>query len=152
MEKDERTEIEIAIAAEESAFERNMMKFGELTPFTCPDCHGILFSLEDDKRSRFRCHTGHAFSSDTLLTSVTENIEESFGSVLRGVEESIMLLNHMRDHFAEINQTRLAALYFQKAKEAEDRAALVRRAVMSHERLSKDSLRHEAEETNGDRG
>ncbi|HEX8637114.1 MAG TPA: chemotaxis protein CheB [Pyrinomonadaceae bacterium] len=150
MEKDEKTEIEIGIAAEDNAFERNIMKFGELTPFTCPDCHGVLFSLKDGKRSRFRCHTGHAFSADSLLTTVTENIEEGLWNAIRGVEESIMLLNHMGDHFAEINQTKLAALYFQKAKEAQTRASLVREVVMKHERLSNDSLFHQAEETNGD--
>lgn len=150
MEKDEKTEIEIGIAAEDDAFERNFMKFGTLTPFTCPDCHGVLFSLKDGVRSRFRCHTGHAFSADSLLTTVTENIEEGLWSAIRGVEESVMLLNHLGDHFAEINQTKLAALYFQKAKESQTRASFVRRAVMSHERLSKDSLFQQSEETNGD--
>jgi two-component system chemotaxis response regulator CheB len=150
METDERTAVEISIAAENNAFEQNIMKFGELTPYTCPDCHGVLFSLKDGKRTRFRCHTGHGFSADSLLSTVTENIEESLYSAIRGVEESIMLLNHIGDHFAETNQTRLAALYFQKANEAESRAALVRRVVMSHERVSNDSLRQEAEEANGD--
>jgi two-component system chemotaxis response regulator CheB len=152
METDEKTAVEISIAAEESAFERNIMKFGELSPYTCPDCHGVLVSIKDGKRKRFRCHTGHGFSADSLLATVTENIEESLYSAIRGVEESIMLLNHIGDHFAETNQTKLAALYFQKANEAESRAALVRQVVMSHERVSNDSLRQEAEETNGDNG
>ena len=152
MEEDERTAVEVAIAMEDSAFERNIMQFGELTPFTCPDCHGVLVSLKDGERSRFRCHTGHGFSADSLLATVTENIEESLYSAMRGVEESVMLLNHVGDHFAETNQTKLAALYFQKAKEAESRAAAVRRVVMSHERVSNDSLRQLVEETNGDHG
>jgi two-component system chemotaxis response regulator CheB len=61
METDEKTAVEISIAAEESAFERNIMKFGELSPYTCPDCHGVLVSIKDGKRKRFRCHTGHGF-------------------------------------------------------------------------------------------
>jgi len=67
---------------------------------------------------------------------------------MRGIEESIMLLNYLGDHFAEANQTRLAAMYFRKAKEAESRAQIVRQIVMSHERLSQDSLLQQAEETN----
>ena len=100
---------------------------------------------------RFRCHTGHAYSADSLLTTVTENIEDSLYSAIRGVEESIMLLNHVGDHYAEINQTKLAALYFKKAQEAEQRVQMVRQAVLSHEQLSKDSLLQQAEETNGDK-
>lgn len=150
MEEDKKTEIEIRIAAEESAFESGIMKFGELTPFTCPDCHGVLSTLKDGALTRFRCHTGHAYSADSLLTTVTENIEDSLYNAIRGVEESIMLLNHIGDHYAEINQTKLAALYFKKAQEAEQRVKKVRQAVLSHEQLSKDSLFQQAEETNGD--
>lgn len=59
-----------------------------------------------------------------------------------------MLLNHLGDRFAEVNKIKLAALYFQKAKEAETRARFVRQAVMRHEQLSKDSLFQQAEESN----
>lgn len=152
MEDDEKIEMEIRIAAETSAFEMGVMKLGELSPFTCPDCHGVLSVIRDGEMKRFRCHTGHAFSADSLLTTVTENIEDSLYSAIRGVEESIMLLNHMGDHFAETNSKKLAALYFQKAQEAERRAQLVRRAVLSHEQLSRDSLLLQADDENGDAG
>jgi len=71
---------------------------------------------------------------------------------MRGVEESVMLLNHMGDHFAEHNHPKLAALYFQKAKDAEARSQLVRQAVLNHEQLSKDGLRQQVqnEEGNGE--
>ena len=147
---DEKTNIEIRIAAEDSAFESGFMKLGALSPFTCPDCHGVLSTLKEGKRLRFRCHTGHAFSADSLLATVTENIEDSLYSAVRAIEESIMLLNHMGDHFAEVNQTKLAALYFKKANEIRERARIVRQTVMAHEQLSGDSLRQQAEETNGD--
>lgn len=150
-EEDEKTEIEIRIAAETSAFESGIMKFGKLTPYTCPDCYGVLTAVSDDKVLRFRCHTGHAFSADSLLTTVTESIEDGLYGAIRGIEESIMLLNHLGDHFAEANQKRLAALYFQKAQESERRAQLVRQAVLSHEQLNKDSLWQESANENGDR-
>jgi two-component system chemotaxis response regulator CheB len=149
MEDDEKTKIEIGVAAEDSAFESGIMKFGELTPFTCPDCHGVLLKITDGKRARFRCHTGHAYSADSLLATVTENIEDSLYSAMRGVEESIMLLNHIGDHFAEVNQPKLAAMFFKKAKEAQNRAQAVRQVVLTHEQLSSDKLRQQAEIANG---
>lgn len=151
MEDDEKTRIEIKIATEDSAFESGVMQLGEPSPYTCPDCHGVLLALRDGNLTRFRCHTGHAFSPNALLSTVTENIEDSLYSAIRGVEESVMLLNHLGDHFAEVNQTKLAAMYFKKAKEAEARAQSVRQAVLSHERLSQESLLQQAgESTNGD--
>ena len=125
------------------------MEHGELSPFTCPECHGVLSRLIEGKIVRYRCHTGHAFTADSLLASITENIEESLWSAVRGVDESIMLLNHMGDHFADVNQPSLAAMFFRKAQEARERNELVRSAVLSHEQLSLDSLR-EASETSGD--
>jgi len=98
------------------------MKLGKLTLYTCPDCHGVLSALSDGNIKRFCCHTGHAFSADSLLATVTENVGNGLYSAMRGIEESIMLLNHLCDHFAEINQPKLAAVYFTKAAEAEQRA------------------------------
>ena len=61
------------------------------------------------------------------------------------MDESIMLLNHLGDHYAEANQPKLAALYFKKAKEALSSSELVRKAALTHEQLNKDSLRDQAE-------
>ena len=150
VEKDTLTETEIKIALEDSAFERDIMKLGELTPYTCPDCHGVLLSLKDGGRTRFRCHTGHAFSADGLLATVTENIEDSLYGAIRGIEESIMLLNHIGNHLANNNQINLSALYFKKAFEAELRIQNIRSSILTHEHLSKDRLREQADE-NGDK-
>lgn len=146
MEENKQTEIEIKIAAEDSAFEAGIMKFGELSPFTCPECHGVMTRLTDGNRPRFRCHTGHAFSPDSLLASITENIEDNLWSAIRAVEESIMLLNQMGEHLANNNRINLSALYYKKAHEAEQRVEILRETVMSHEQLSKDSLREQADE------
>jgi two-component system chemotaxis response regulator CheB len=142
--KDEQTKKEIQIAAEESAMEKGVLNFGELTPFTCPECHGVLSRLHNDNIVRYRCHTGHAYSVDALMTSITEKIEDSLYSAIRGMDESIMLLNHIGDHLAESNQPKLAALYFRKAKEAEARSQIVRKTVLNHEQLSRDLLSHQA--------
>lgn len=151
MHDDEKTSIEIKIALEDSAFESGVMQLGTLSPFTCPECHGVLSTLKDGNRTRYRCHTGHAYSADSLLVAVTEKIEDSMYNAIRGVEESVMLLNHIGDHFAEANQRKLAALYFKKAKDAEERIALVRQAALSHEQFSADSLRQEAEGVEGNK-
>lgn len=143
--KDEQTKKEIRIAAEEDTMKKGVLDFGELTPFSCPECHGVLSALHNDNIVRYRCHTGHAYSADALINAVTERIEDSLYSAIRGMDESIMLLNHIGDHLAEANQPGLAAVYFQKAKEAEARSKLVRRAVIEHEQLTTDSLRQEAE-------
>ncbi len=65
--KDEKTKKEIQIAAEENALEKGVMNLGELTPFACPECHGVLSKIKEGTLARYRCHTGHAYSTDTFL-------------------------------------------------------------------------------------
>lgn len=145
--------MEIRIAARDGTTDTNIMRFGELTPYTCPECHGVLSLLKEGSITRYRCHTGHAFSADSLLLSLTENIEDSLYGAIRGIEESIMLLNHIGDHFAEVNQPRLAAMYFRKAQEAETRLQLMRQCAWSHEQSSKERLRLQTEQSSkGDVG
>lgn len=143
--KDEQTKKEIEVAAEEPALEKNIMAFGELSPYACPECHGVLSRLQNDNIIRYRCHTGHAYSADALMASIMEKIEDSLYGAIRGMDESIMLLNYMGDHFAEGNHPKLAALYFKKANDAMERSKLVRKAALVHEQFNNDSLREEAE-------
>ena len=139
-----RIRAEIGIAKEDSALRDWIHDFGQLTPFTCPECHGVLARIEDGRLNRFRCHTGHAFSPDTLLTAVTEATENQLWDAVRGMDETIMMLNNIGDHFAEHNQPQLAGKYFLKAKEAEDRADKIRDVLFSHEELSNETIREEA--------
>jgi two-component system chemotaxis response regulator CheB len=148
MEDDDLTQFEIRTALEDKAT-MDIMNYGALTPYTCPDCHGVLFRLKDARQPRFRCHTGHAFSADSLLSTVSESIEEGLWNAIRCIDESVMLLNHMGDYFANNGQANLGAIYFKKALEAEERGYIVRGAVMRHERMSNDSLREQADVESG---
>lgn len=140
MKKDERLDIELTIAADENGLNKNVMSLGELSPFTCPECHGVLTAIMEGDYQRFRCHTGHAFSSDSLLAALTEHIEESLWDAIRSIKESTMLMNHIGDHFADRNDSKMAGLYFRKAQEAQDRARQVRAVVTKHEQLSKENV------------
>jgi len=146
MEDEKRIETEVKIAKEDNAFESGIMELGELSPYTCPDCHGTLTKLWDGKRLRFRCHTGHAFSADALLEALTENIETSMWNAVRGIEEGIMLLDHLGRHLSEEKRTDLALLYFQKAREAREQANVIRGTLMQPNGLNDSEIHGEASE------
>jgi two-component system chemotaxis response regulator CheB len=146
MEDEKRIETEVSIAKEDNAFESGIMDLGELAPYTCPDCHGILTTLRDGKRPRFRCHTGHAFTADALLEALTENIEASMWNAVRGMEEGIMLLDHMGRHLSEEKRTDLALLYFQRAREARERAHMIRETLLQPNGLNDGEILGEAGE------
>jgi two-component system chemotaxis response regulator CheB len=69
--------VEVNIAKEKNPVEAGLEQIGTPSPFACPDCHGVLLQLEEGGRFRFRCHTGHAYSVDSLLAAISEGIEDS---------------------------------------------------------------------------
>ncbi|GGK28686.1 hypothetical protein GCM10008955_23040 [Deinococcus malanensis] len=81
-------------------------------------------------QTRFRCHTGHAFNENSLLSYVTESIEDSLWNALRAMDESQMLLRHMAEHYADMGDTRTAEVFLDRAQEAQDRASQVRALVV----------------------
>ena len=136
----EQMEIEVRVARQDNAFEEGIMKLGTPSPYTCPECHGTLLRLKEGNLIRFRCHTGHAFSLDSLLVEVTKGIEDALWNTIRAIEESELLMRHMAGHLRESNDSDTEALFLQKAEEAKRRAELVRQAVMNHETFSTEKL------------
>ncbi len=135
----EELNIEVGIAKEDRGLDIGITKLGEPSIFACPECHGTLLQLKEDGRTRFRCHTGHAFSADSLLSEITEHVEASLWSSIRAIDESAMLMHHMAEHIRE-SDAGTAEQFLARAADAERRSELVRRAVFSHEHLSEDKV------------
>jgi two-component system, chemotaxis family, protein-glutamate methylesterase/glutaminase len=131
---------EVQIAAEGGAFQKGIMEFGRLTPFTCPECHGALVTLSEGAMSRFRCHTGHAYSDSALLEGIMESTGEMLWQVMRSLEEAVMLLDHIGKDLDAAGAPERAVLFFNKAREIERRSRTYRDDVLSHESLSGDNL------------
>lgn len=68
---------------------------GEQVPFNCPGCGGVLWKIGADTNLRYRCHTGHAYTSASLLAEQTSKIEETMWIALRMFEERKNLLTEM---------------------------------------------------------
>ena len=135
----EELEVEVKVAMEDNALESGIMKLGSPSVFTCPDCHGTLLQLKENGRTRYRCHTGHAFSADSLLAELTESVEDTLWTAIRSIAESAMLMRHMAEHVRESGDG-AAEHFIEKARDAERRGELVRRAVFDHENLSEEKV------------
>ncbi|HET9295923.1 MAG TPA: chemotaxis protein CheB, partial [Candidatus Binatia bacterium] len=123
-------EIETKIALGDDAAELDVKQLGEVSEFTCPDCHGTLVEVTNDKLLRFRCHTGHSFGSASLLAELTDSVEESLWNAIRAVEERIRLLKHLAQHATDLEQTEAIGTLDRELQENERRADLLRQAAM----------------------
>ena len=139
-----RVATEISIANSGHAFRKGVMAFGKVTPQTCPECGGILIEIREGGFTRYRCHTGHAYSGDTLLVSVTESIEDKLWRTMRALEEASMLLEDTGRDYEQAGNLRLARQYAQAAIQMEDRTRLIFENVTQNRSLSTEHFEYEA--------
>jgi two-component system, chemotaxis family, protein-glutamate methylesterase/glutaminase len=100
----------------------------------------VLVQLQDGCFTRFRCHTGHAYSLSSLLADVTQSLEHFLWSTVRTMEESILLLRHLAQYARDQQATQVAE---RQVRDAERSTQLIRDLLRQHEPLSEDRLCHD---------
>ncbi|WP_022826304.1 chemotaxis protein CheB [Hymenobacter norwichensis] len=130
--------LELAIAKAGNAFSLGVIDHGQLTSFTCPECHGALTQLIEGQLLRYRCHTGHAYTVSALLGEVTQSVEGFLYQAMRGMEETHMLLRTLEKHFVQAKQPAVADLFRRKAEESGAQARQMHEAILTHDSLSGD--------------
>jgi two-component system, chemotaxis family, protein-glutamate methylesterase/glutaminase len=125
----DKLKLEVDIAAHEGDAS-DVLKLGVPSLFTCPECHGALLRIGEEGPMRFRCHTGHAFTANSLVAALGESTEEALWSTLRALQEKVMLLRHMATHARATRNASEAALLLQEARQIQQRARLVRQALL----------------------
>ena len=125
-----------AISKGDDALERGILEMGPTTPFTCPDCSGVLVRLKEGGVPTFRCHTGHAYSLDTLTAATTEHTEEMLWNALRAIEEVILLMRHTAEHADQRRDVATATAARRHAEESGQRAEMLRGVLRQHRALA----------------
>jgi two-component system chemotaxis response regulator CheB len=80
-----------AVIAEDFLEQASDGRLEETTLFTCPDCGGVLWQGGEGPVLRFRCHVGHAFAPELLLSQKSEELETALWSSLRLLKEKATL-------------------------------------------------------------
>ena len=104
---------------------------GEPSPYSCPECGGVLWELKDGELLRFRCRVGHAYTNETLTTEQAQMVEHALWSALRGLEEQAAVRRRMAERAMSQGLTSLAERYQARARELERQAQQVRNLVLA---------------------
>jgi two-component system chemotaxis response regulator CheB len=130
----EEVKIEVDIAKEDKAAEAGVMQLGGPSNYACPECHGVLLEMKERAPLRFRCHTGHGYTFESLVSEMDEVIEETLWSAIRALEERALLMRHAGEHL-RASHTGADDRYLNGADDAHRRAELVRRALFEPQPL-----------------
>jgi two-component system, chemotaxis family, protein-glutamate methylesterase/glutaminase len=112
---------------------------GPPSPFTCPECGGALWERRDGKVTRFQCHVGHSYTSESLVSEKNEALESVLWSALRALEENAELRWRMAKRAAKgpPGIQYMGQRYEREAKEAQERAAVLREVLSNGESVRK---------------
>jgi two-component system chemotaxis response regulator CheB len=97
--------------------------------FTCPDCHGTLWELKDQRPRRFRCHTGHAYTERNLIALQGEQVEDAIWCAMRALQERELLLRRMAEDALQSKHIAASVDYTAQARQARQSAEVLRSLV-----------------------
>jgi two-component system, chemotaxis family, protein-glutamate methylesterase/glutaminase len=106
---------------------------GQPSGFSCPDCNGVLWAIEDGGLHRFRCRVGHAWSPKTLLTRQSESLEAALWIALRSLEERAALARRLAEPARRRGYRITATRFEEQANEAQQAARVVRDLLLDRE-------------------
>jgi two-component system, chemotaxis family, protein-glutamate methylesterase/glutaminase len=120
-------EVDIASGARSSM--REMDGIGRRSVLACPDCHGVMWEIEDGELVRYRCHVGHAYSAELMSLALDENLTRALATALRALDERTALAKKLQKQASEAGRPRIAETWERKARELEEEAKVIRDSV-----------------------
>jgi two-component system, chemotaxis family, protein-glutamate methylesterase/glutaminase len=107
----------------------SLERVGRRSVLACPDCHGVMWEIDEGNLVRYRCHIGHAYTAEMMSIALDENLTRAMGSALRALDERIALAERMRRQASERGRMRLADVWAQRAAEFEQEANVIRASI-----------------------
>ena len=106
-------------------------KIATPSTFTCPECQGTLWELHGQKPQRFRCHTGHSFTVQTLGELQHEKAEDAIWAAVRALQEKEKLYLNLAAKAQAWLHPGTASEYAAKARQAGEQADMLKRALLA---------------------
>ena len=119
------------VVSRDMADQESGSRRGQLSTFTCPECGGAMWQVDDSDLTRFRCHVGHAYYGEALLAEQSEALEAALWTAVRTFKEKTVLARQLAQRERERRNAATAARFEEEAQLAEKYGGLV------HEHLLK---------------
>jgi two-component system chemotaxis response regulator CheB len=105
---------------------QRVARAGAVSHFTCPECSGTPWEVDEHELLLYRCRVGHAYSLQTLHAAQAEQVEAAMWVAMRALEERASLLRRTADQSERRGSIRPAESLRARAKEVDERVATLR--------------------------
>lgn len=99
--------------------QEEMSQLGALSGLTCPECNGALTTVAGVPQLRYRCHTGHGYTAQTLFKDQTEQVERLLWQTLRELRENAETVKALVEHAHHEHDPDRARHYEQHLRQVE---------------------------------
>ena len=99
---------------------------GAITHFTCPECSGTLWEVDEHGVPRYRCRVGHVYSPEALRAAQADGVETALWVAMRALEEQAGLTRRTADRSRALNTPSVASRFDQRAEEIQARIHVIR--------------------------
>jgi two-component system chemotaxis response regulator CheB len=101
------------------------MEKKEILELTCPECNGPLSEIRHGRMKQFRCLVGHAYTDLSILQAHAEAQEAALWQAVATLEQSPVLVRHLRDRIPPKKARRLLANAEKRLKLANEARRLI---------------------------
>jgi len=139
-------EYEVNIASGGRGSMSEMDRIGQRSVLACPDCHGVMWEIDEGDLVRYRCHEGHAYTIELMSLALDDNVRRAFASALRALDERTGLARKLEAQARSGARKLSADSWSAKAREFEEEAQIIRDAI---KRADEIALRFNAKQAGG---
>jgi two-component system, chemotaxis family, protein-glutamate methylesterase/glutaminase len=137
---------EIEMARKGGLTMEKMDQIARRSVFACPDCHGVMWEIEEGELIRYRCHVGHTYTAELMSLALDENLRRALGSSQRALEERVALARRLHQRALDSGHRLTAQDWASKLEEYKHEMDVVRSAILRIEALAaQDALREKGE-------
>jgi two-component system chemotaxis response regulator CheB len=136
----ERLRMEVEIARSGHSNMSEMDRIGRRSVLACPDCHGVMWEIDEGELIRYRCHVGHAYTAESMRHAIDENLTQALASALRALDERVAIADKLRDKAIADQHTRSVEWWQRRVDETRREAEIIREAILRMERVTGENV------------
>jgi two-component system chemotaxis response regulator CheB len=118
------------IVAEDLRAQAEDERGGQTAVFSCPECGGVLWQLEQGRVIHFRCHVGHSYSPELLLVEKSESLETALWAAVRTLVEKSTLTRQLASRLRAEGDTARGDAVAEQADLDDQHVHLIRELIL----------------------
>jgi len=104
---------------------------GRVSTYTCPECGGSLWQLDEGSALLFHCHVGHTYSPEMLVIEKSESLETALWSAVRTLVERATLTRQLAGRLRSAGRETEGTALEEQARADDEHMELIRELILN---------------------